>query len=314
MPVVIGCPKCKKKYSLSDKMLGKTVKCTKCETKFRTPTTKPAKKPAPANPQIAKAQAQSDQRANEMRKLGIDGPIHREPDIFAGATRSRPGEADPLANHVVGDPGFSELDQQFVEEEEVAVNPLADMYANPALQQEKVGSKSRPKSDDEPMGKGKKSKRKRKRKSKGKGSFLETAWIWSLAIFLPIFGLSIVLSFLTDKVGSLIAIIALVVVYLVLMAVGIWMLIAAFKAKESALQFVMYLFVPFYAIYFFVIHWRNGMRDPVLAFFALIIALIVGFIALIAGAAMNSEQTEATASMIPWTQATNLIASHLFLF
>ena len=56
------------------------------------------------------------------------------------------------------------------------------------------------------------------------------------------------------------------------------------------------------------------MRDPVLAFFALIIALIVGFIALIAGAAMNSEQTEAAASMIPWTQATNLIASHLFLF
>ena len=288
MPAAVACPKCKKKYSLPDKMLGKVVKCSNCTTKFKTPAPRagqPAK--AATNPQAAKAA--SNARAAEMRKLGIDGPIQRAPDLFDSGVKPRKGEGDPLANHIVGDPGFAQVDlpQQKVEE---TVDPLADMYANPAIQQEKVSSV--------PRGTGKKAGKKagKKKRKKSQGTFASKIWLWIPTIFIPIFILGIVLSFFAPTPAAIIVGIAYGIFSLTGTAIGIWALVETYKVSESVAQLLLSIFVPFYILYFFATNWQP-MKDVGYAFIAFICTSIIagGAFGMVIGAAMASQMQQSGA-------------------
>ena len=114
MPLTVACPGCQSKYSLPDELLGKKIKCKKCGKAF---ATKPkSKSPSAGNRSPRQAAAPSRSRpatrtasgpaASELAKLGIDGPLGRQPDIFD--TAPPPGKGDPLRNHVLEDPGFGE--------------------------------------------------------------------------------------------------------------------------------------------------------------------------------------------------------------
>lgn len=288
MPVAVACPKCKKKYSLPDKMLGKVVKCSKCEAKFKTPAgNAPAgnakagqTRKAAANPQRPKAQAASNAQAAEMKKLGIDGPIQRAPELFDSRAKSpRRGEADPLANHVVGDPGFAQVDMPREEVEET-VDPLAEMYANPAIEPEKTSPQSR-------AAAAKKGKKKKKKKSKG--DFASNVWFWIAAIFVPVILLGFICTYFAPGVATVIAIVGYVAFLLVSTAVGIWMLVETYKVSDSIVQLLLVIFVPFYALYFLIANWKQ-MKNVGNALVAqTLVLMFAGFMAGIAIATTFSD-------------------------
>ena len=126
MPVTIACPKCQTKYKLPESSLGKALKCQKCGAGFKTraPKQAPAQsskqaqapkqaqaqapkqtQPQPKQPKAAtsSADASRQQRAQEMKKLGIDGPLVRQGDIFGPGL---PQGAGQLGNFAAEDPGF----------------------------------------------------------------------------------------------------------------------------------------------------------------------------------------------------------------
>jgi hypothetical protein len=136
MPAIVACPNCKKKYNLPEKFLGKAIKCKSCDKAFKTrvPAAQGQRSAQPAKKLPASLRNQAS--ADELARLGIDGPLKAQPDIFAAAP---PTGADPLANHVVQDPGFraprkrkSESDDDINLEDE----GLSDLYDNSAIAQQ----------------------------------------------------------------------------------------------------------------------------------------------------------------------------------
>ena len=147
MPVV-GCPKCKKKFKLSNEMLGKTVKCSNCETAFK--TAGQAKAPAGSKPKSAGAPKQNKKRAakkpsaatggptqaskSSLKDVGLSGPINPQMDLFAQPIPSKRGP-DPLGNFSLEDPGFGNVDLDVDDEDEEDSTPddKKHLFMNPAL-------------------------------------------------------------------------------------------------------------------------------------------------------------------------------------
>ncbi len=137
MPTAVACPKCKTKYSLPDQLLGKPVKCKTCNTMFKVAAPvagvavkKPASKTAAAIPQVNQA---------ELARLGLDGPISRQPELFGEIPPRQAG--NPLGNHVVVDPGFGEVESP-VAEEKATKDAVAAIFKNPALESAKAAAKT----------------------------------------------------------------------------------------------------------------------------------------------------------------------------
>lgn len=135
MPAVVACPKCSKKYKLPDKMLGKGVKCSQCETQFKAAAPKrAAASPDPRAKTASNAAAAAKaRRAQELKALGVEGSIDRPADVFTGAAMA--GTNDPLGNHVIDDPGFGDGAEAILKPAEVVKpdDPNASMFSNPAL-------------------------------------------------------------------------------------------------------------------------------------------------------------------------------------
>jgi predicted Zn finger-like uncharacterized protein len=129
MPVVIACPKCQTKYQLSDEMLGRAIKCKSCGTVFKTkrPASssatspaagqKPGTRPAAGSTKPASGAARPTRPAGQPRpsapavsgadlaKFGLDGPLRRQADLFAGAANS-PARGPDMLGNLAADPGF----------------------------------------------------------------------------------------------------------------------------------------------------------------------------------------------------------------
>ena len=153
MPVV-GCPKCKKKFKLSNEMLGKTVRCSNCETAFKTAGQAKPKEPpqartkAKAKPDRAGAKqskrrvkktAAADDRPTQASKrslkdVGLSGQIKPQMDLFAQPIPSK-RSPDPLGNFSLEDPGFGNVDLDVEEENEEDSKPEDKklLFMNPAL-------------------------------------------------------------------------------------------------------------------------------------------------------------------------------------
>ena len=144
MPVV-ACPKCKTKFKLSTEQLGKAVRCTSCQVKFRTPA--PA---AGGEGQSAKPKGKSKPKpkpAPPAKKISRT----LEDELFASAPLN-PGAPDPLGNFVLEDPGFGERELPDAEDGDGSDsddNMFADrkhLMNNPALKGRKpqaTGAKSK---------------------------------------------------------------------------------------------------------------------------------------------------------------------------
>ncbi len=147
MPAVVACPKCKAKYNLPDQLIGKPVQCKGCGTRFQVGKPKSALISKKAGAGTVANPVSPQQRA-EMTKLGISGPLQSRPDLFASGPIS---PVDPLANHVVQDPGFGEsqmIDSQASEQApDEADDEFAAMFTNPAIEASKSNQKATPKVD-----------------------------------------------------------------------------------------------------------------------------------------------------------------------
>ena len=138
MPLTVACPGCQSKYSLPDKLLGKKIKCKKCGKAF---ATKPKSNPAGAAnrspqkpPAPSRSRAASGPAASELAKLGLDGPLGRQPDIFESAPPA--GKADPLRNHVLEDFGFGESStkkKKATSDDSEADDDLAELKRNASV-------------------------------------------------------------------------------------------------------------------------------------------------------------------------------------
>lgn len=150
MPVV-GCPKCKKKYKLSSEVLGKTVRCTECQTKFKTAAKQTGEPSAPPNqanrkakgrniaPKQSTAAAGGATRASTapLKGVGLSGPISPQSDLFAQPIPDK-RSPDPLGNFVLEDPGFGNVDLDEMENDDdddldVRDDDKRHLFENPAL-------------------------------------------------------------------------------------------------------------------------------------------------------------------------------------
>lgn len=282
MPLAVACPKCKKQYNLPDKFLGKPVKCTECATQFKVPAGKgqPASSAKPgagaaANPRAAanqqaaakrrQAQAAAQQKAKELQQLGVDGPIRRSPDVFDGLGQAK-GTPDPLANHLIEDPGFGETT---VKRETSDINetadPMAGMFENPALQAPKKKRKA---------GKGK--------KKSGAAAWYLDPMTFTLAVMVPLGIVVAVIAgtkILPSGICFAIACIGFALVYLASFANFIWACILVYQETESVLQVLLTVFIPAFILWPIVKYWST-MRQIVFTGLALLIATIAWGVAL----------------------------------
>lgn len=134
---IIACPKCKKKYQVTTEMSGKKMKCPACSAQFvlqfkssatKQPAAKVEKVP-PRTPQSAGKSAGPSQ--DDFKKLGLDGPLQREAELFPES--NTPTQGQVVLENYAADAGFGYVDpNRFVVDpgNQVDENPL---LANPAL-------------------------------------------------------------------------------------------------------------------------------------------------------------------------------------
>ena len=278
MPAAVACPKCKKKYTVPDHLLGKPVKCAGCGNTFKTAAAARAgtsAQHAPSPEAIAareKAQALARQRAEGLKRLGIDSAIQTEPDIFAGATPAR--GPDPLANHMVEDPGFAKASGP-VRTEEVAdvedEDPMAQMFVNPALASDS---------------------KKKNRSTGGKRppmAMSSQPWLLLTVVFVPVFAALMGLKLggiLSPETAALLTTIACGLFVLACLAIYVWGLMLVYRTTPNVLQLLLCALVPFYIIYYIIIHW-DDMKSFAYALIAqMLLGPLAGFALTVAGGSL----------------------------
>ncbi len=126
MDQVTACPKCHKKYRVASQNVGKPMKCPACQATFRVVAHPASAQPARPQGSAAKPAAQAPApvpqigpvaSAADWKSVGLEGPLAPTPALFP---QSVSYNADPLANHVVMDPGFVQVDIEAVRAARVA--------------------------------------------------------------------------------------------------------------------------------------------------------------------------------------------------
>lgn len=117
----IACPKCGRQYQINANLAGKTVKCANCSQSFVVGQTgrPPAATTAPQQRPPSRPAELPSQELGSLSKL---------------FPNQLPQGPDPLANHVVDDPGFMEVDvDQIREQRELEAqknNKLVDAFSS----------------------------------------------------------------------------------------------------------------------------------------------------------------------------------------
>lgn len=117
------------------------MKCPACQTVFQAGASTPVIEQGAAS---AGARTQTVAATQEWARYGLDGPLPVTPQLFPATSPHGP---DPLANHVVEDPGFAQVDVQRVRMERIArerktqlqteVDPLEKFHADEEQRQQK---------------------------------------------------------------------------------------------------------------------------------------------------------------------------------
>ena len=253
MPTAVACPNCQQKYSLPDNLIGKPVQCKKCNKKFQIGKPKAAAGPAAANNQANQAKRQAKTAA--LRQMGLD-QLNDSPDLFGSAP---PPTHDPLANHVVHDPGFGQA-TTYVAGPEEEPHQYADLFENPEVA------------------------KKKKRKSADLSKYnleedvipvpvMRQPWCILLVIFGMMAALTGIIYISTYEWGKPMGFANLVLVCTVSAILNLWFLVAFFKSQPTTFEIVGFFFIPFYA---FVIMFTKFQQLK-----SVILAIIVNWIFLI---------------------------------
>lgn len=146
MPIVAVCPSCKKQYQVNEKSVGKSVRCKNCQNVF---TVKPAgaKKSAskPTQKPVAVAAAAGsgtslDEINDAGKKYGLN-PLPRNPNwTMPKQIRTEKTGADPLAAHVITDPGFPYISAaDYTPPGVLEEKSIAEQYMEAAEEESKEG-------------------------------------------------------------------------------------------------------------------------------------------------------------------------------
>ncbi len=147
MPLAATCQNCQTRYQLPEKYAGRTIKCKKCSQPFAVPAagagarkrqTQQRRAAAPQRPKPQRPAVPSAAPA-KLRQYGLDGPIQAAGELFNDAPLPN---ANPLGNHVVGDPGFvmpemNADDEQAGDQQPASqLDDVTAMLDNPHVRQE----------------------------------------------------------------------------------------------------------------------------------------------------------------------------------
>lgn len=94
---IIACPKCGRQYQLKGDMTGKSLKCSSCEHLFKVGQNAPQAQVAQRRPP----------RPTPPPTTRLENNLGGLSKLFPDQLPSGP---DPLANHIIEDPGFAEVD------------------------------------------------------------------------------------------------------------------------------------------------------------------------------------------------------------
>lgn len=121
MNTTIACPGCRKQYRVPPQAAGKSMKCPACQTVFAAPAATTATAAAEQKLSIPRAVAAAPKSPPvppaDWQRFGVSGPLSSQPALFP---ESVPAGPDPLANHVVHDPGFVDVDVDLVRRQRLA--------------------------------------------------------------------------------------------------------------------------------------------------------------------------------------------------
>ena len=254
--ISFACQKCGRKLKVKAELAGKQAKCPGCGNPLRVPTPKgAATKSATTNrsakekpQQVAAGPAKTKQAEQDEFGLGRLGG--GEDELFGGATPT-PANAkhNPLANHVVADPGFAHTDHMISDtpkggdsEEGFARNPLLvqmEKEQEAARQQQAtLQSLHTTKSSDNPL----------------KSPTVLVGLLFGIMIFVvAIVGFSV-----NAGVGAFLAVLVMMAASAGSLGVQIWGLVLVAKTADEnkGLHIVLFLFIPFYNLIYTFKNWQ----------------------------------------------------------
>ena len=236
MPFNVNCPGCNHRYNLSDEFRGKAIRCKKCNAAFRLPAAQPAATATTAtNAAPGTPQPKTPQQGN-----------------------------DPLANHVVADPGFAEIDpSRFASKEPVGDQNFAESMA--AFDAPTVRSKSN--------GSGKESP------STGK-KFVGSPSFYALIVGSVLLIICSVVAFLIPQ-GPWIVMACVAVFVIVANVAQIFAIHDVYSRTPDKL--ILYLFVPFYQLYYIFKYWDHTKNIFILQCILAVLAIVGMIVFVISG-------------------------------
>ncbi len=258
MSQIVACPKCKKQYKISARAAGQKMKCPACQTVFAAPAEaavaagQAGKQPAPAAPVPAKAAAAAPARP------GTSSPLAGEPQLFPNEVPVGP---DPLANHVIEDPGFASVDV-----EQVRRTRLAD--------ERRMGHRL----DLDPLDKFKQDRANEKADKAAKKKQSKITILFGLvagAVFTIVLIVGYIVA-LNAQSGFYILLYSFIAAMIVFVMVDL-MIIQYVKDYDEE-QYLWYALLPPYRFYYWFVHWQD-LRAFVVAETVLFVPLLVnGFL------------------------------------
>ncbi len=137
MSQIVACPKCHKHYRIDDRAAGQKMKCPQCQTVFSAA----AGVPGPAGATTAQPRPSTAPSSPARTR----GQLVAGPQLFPNEVPTGP---DPLANHVIEDPGFAIVDidevrrkrlaQQRRQGIELSIDPLEKFRADAEAEKAKI--------------------------------------------------------------------------------------------------------------------------------------------------------------------------------
>ncbi|MEO6807686.1 MAG: hypothetical protein ABI353_01050, partial [Isosphaeraceae bacterium] len=280
MSITFPCSQCGQRYQVDESLTGKRMKCKKCETVMKIPASNPS---APTRP--------------PLQTFGTAASPAPPPPKPAARRPAPPPPADRFTIDDVEDPYG--LDSAPLPS--VAPKPMDD-WDDELLPARATIARAKPSSS-------------KSKGSRSDGDVMDAVSKWTAIVGCGALGVFILLTLIGVFVipyrgvlllGMVMSVVALLVAMVMIGTGAIWGLVLSFM--ESALCGLLYLFLPFYGLYYIITRW-DEMRRPVLLNLAgagLLLATAItsslAFPAIQKVRAINAAGGRRAGAVPPWVQ------------